>query len=83
MCGYWWLSAHEECRQALQSLGFLISVIGSRGSHSAQVYILEEEQNRFDSEILNNTIVGYNRKFFFSKITRYSYPEYFVSYQRK
>lgn len=79
----WWSSAHEECRQALEYLGFSIRVVGSRGSHGAQVYILEEDQDRFDSEILNNTIVGGNRKFFFSKITRYGFPEYFVSYQRK
>jgi hypothetical protein len=79
----WWTSAHEECTQVLQSLGFSIGVVGSRGSHSAKVYILDEEQDRFDSEILNNTVVGYNRKFFFSKITQWGHPEYFVSYQRK
>ena len=84
MCGYWWWTAREECTQALQSLGFSIRVVGSRGSHSAKVYILDEEQDRFDSEILNNTVVGYNRKFFFSKITSWGgYPEYFVSYQRR
>ena len=79
----WLTSAHEECTQALQYLGFSIRVTGSRGSHNAKVYIPEEDQDRFDSEILNNTIVGSNRKFFFSKITRYGFPEYFVNYQRK
>lgn len=79
----WWTPAHEECRQSLQSLGFSISVVGSRGSHCAKVYILEEEQDRFDSEILNNTVVGNNRKFFFSKVTQWGHPEYFVSYVRK
>lgn len=81
----WWMSAHEECVQALRSLGFSIRVAGSRGSHNAEVYVLEEEQDRFDAEILNNVVVGCYRKFHFSKITQWgqTFSDYWVSYQRK
>lgn len=62
--------AASECQYILRALGFnYAQVHGSRGSHSGEVYISDEEdRERFKNEILYKTVQGISsRKFFFGK----------------
>lgn len=63
------IGAARECEYILRALGYSYAkVYGSRGSHSAKVYISEEDRERFRNEILYKTVQGISpRKFFFSK----------------
>lgn len=61
--------AASECEAILRALGYgYVKVYGSRGSHSAEVYISEEERERFRNELLHKTVQGISpRKFFFAR----------------
>lgn len=62
--------AAYECECILRALGFnYAQVHGSRGSHTAEVYISDEEdRERFKNELLYKTVQGISpRKFFFGK----------------
>lgn len=80
--------AAGECEAIVRALGFnYAQVHGSRGSHSGEVYISEEERERFKNELLYKTVQGISsRKFFFGK---YMHPtlgeipgEFVVNYIR-
>lgn len=81
--------AASECQYILRALGFnYAQVHGSRGSHSGEVYISDEEdRERFKNELLYKTVQGISsRKFFFGK---YMHPtlgeipgEFVVNYIR-
>ena len=61
------LGAAEECRMALLKLGFKnFSIKGQRGSHTADVYMFGDDEERFINEILNNVVIGQYRRFYFS-----------------
>ena len=64
LCG-----AATECEAILRALGYnYAKVYGSRGSHSAEVYISKEDIERFENELLYKTVQGISpRKFFFGK----------------
>lgn len=64
LCG-----AAYECECILRALGYKYAkVYGTRGSHTAEIHISEEERERFKNEILYKTVQGISsRKFFFSK----------------
>ena len=64
-------SAAYECECILRELGYgYVKVYGTRGSHTAEVYISKEERERFRNELLHKTVQGIStRKFFFSKST--------------
>ena len=64
LCG-----AATECEAIVRALGYsYVKVYGSRGSHTAEVYISEEERERFRNELLYKTVQGISpRKFFFQK----------------
>lgn len=66
LCG-----AATECEAILRALGYnYAKVYGSRGSHSAEVYISKEDRERFTNELLHKTVQGISsRKFFFAKYT--------------
>lgn len=66
LCG-----AATECEAILRALGYnYAKVYGSRGSHTAEVYISEEDRERFTNELLHKTVQGISqRKFFFAKYT--------------
>ena len=61
--------AASECEAILRALGYnYAKVYGSRGSHTAEVYISKEDIERFTDELLNKTVQGISpRKFFFAK----------------
>ena len=61
--------AAGECECIVRALGYgYVKVYGSRGSHTAEVYISEEERERFRNELLYKKVQGISsRKFFFSK----------------
>lgn len=63
------LTAAEECKVILRALGYdYASVTGTRGSHTAEVYISEEHREKFRNELLHKTVQGItSRKFFFQK----------------
>lgn len=63
--------AASECECILRALGYgYVKVYGTRGSHSAEIYISKEERERFRNELLHKTVQGISsRKFFFSKCT--------------
>ena len=78
LCG-----AASECEAIVRALGYsYVKVYGSRGSHTAEVYISEEERERFRNELLYKTVQGISpRKFFFAKCihpTLGEIPERFV-----
>lgn len=82
------MGAAGECEYILRALGYdYAKVYGSRGSHSAEVYISEEDRERFSNELLYKTVQGISsRKFFFGK---YMHPtlgeipgEFVVNYIR-
>lgn len=82
------IGAAGECQYILRVLGYnYAKVYGSRGSHSAEVYISEEDRERFENELLYKTVQGISsRKFFFGK---YMHPtlgeipgEFVVNYIR-
>lgn len=83
LCG-----AATECEAIVRALGYsYVKVYGSRGSHTAEVYISEEERERFRNELLYKTVQGISsRKFFFSKCTHPTLGEiparFVVSYIR-
>ena len=64
LCG-----AASECEAILRALGYgYVKVYGSRGSHTAEVYISKEDRERFRNELLHKTVQGISsRKFFFGK----------------
>lgn len=64
LCG-----AATECEAILRALGYgYVKVYGTRGSHTAEVYISKEERERFRNELLHKTVQGISpRKFFFAK----------------
>ena len=75
--------AATECEAILRALGYgYVKVYGTRGSHTAEVYISEEERERFRNELLYKTVQGISpRKFFFAKCihpTLGEIPERFV-----
>lgn len=83
LCG-----AATECEAILRALGYnYAKVYGSRGSHTAEVYISKEDRERFTNELLHKTVQGISpRKFFFGK---YMHPtlgeipgEFVVNYIR-
>ena len=61
--------AANECECIIRALGYnYAKVYGSRGSHTAEVYISKEDRERFTNELLNKTVQGISpRKFFFVK----------------
>ena len=61
--------AASECEAILRALGYgYVKVYGSRGSHTAEVYISKEDRERFRNELLYKTVQGISsRKFFFGK----------------
>ena len=61
--------AASECEAILRALGYgYVKVYGSRGSHTAEVYISKEDRERFTNELLHKTVQGISpRKFFFAK----------------
>jgi hypothetical protein len=61
--------AAYECECILRALGYgYVKVYGTRGSHTAEVYISKEDRERFRNELLNKTVQGVSsRKFFFAK----------------
>lgn len=63
--------AAGECECIVRALGYsYVKVYGTRGSHTAEVYISENERERFKNELLYKTVQGISsRKFFFSKCT--------------
>ena len=63
--------AASECEAILRALGYgYVKVYGSRGSHTAEVYISKEDIERFTDELLHKTVQGISsRKFFFTKCT--------------
>ena len=63
--------AASECEAILRALGYgYVKVYGSRGSHTAEVYISKEDIERFTNELLHKTVQGISsRKFFFAKYT--------------
>lgn len=61
-------SASEECRTALLKLGYhSFHIIGHNGSHHADVYFFNDDENRFKEELLGNIVIGAYRRFYFSK----------------
>jgi hypothetical protein len=64
LCG-----AASECEAILRALGYgYVKVYGTRGSHTAEVYISKEDRERFRKELLYKTVQGISsRKFFFGK----------------
>lgn len=77
------IGAAGECEYILRALGYnYAKVYGSRGSHSAEVYISEEDRERFRNELLYKTVQGISsRKFFFGTYihpTLGEIPEEFV-----
>ena len=83
LCG-----AASECESILRALGYgYVKVYGTRGSHTAEVYISKEERERFRNELLYKTVQGISsRKFFFSKCTHpiigEMHDEFVVNYIR-
>ena len=61
--------AASECEAILRALGYgYVKVYGTRGSHTAEVYISKEDRERFKNELLYKTVQGISsRKFFFAK----------------
>ena len=68
------LGAAEECRMALLKLGFKnFSIKGQRGSHTADVYMFGDDEERFiESQLFDNFDINrwqtkeilFQRKFF-------------------
>jgi hypothetical protein len=61
--------AAYECECILRELGYgYVKVYGTRGSHTAELYISKEDRERFRNELLYKTVQGISsRKFFFGK----------------
>ena len=60
-------SASEECKRALYSLGYTRFIIkGHTGSHHADIYFFDDEEDKFKKELLGNTVIGKHRRFYFS-----------------
>ena len=80
--------AANECECIIRALGYsYVKVYCTRGSHTAEVYISEEERERFRNELLYKKVQGISsRKFFFSKCTHPTLGEisarFVVSYVR-
>jgi hypothetical protein len=76
--------AADECEIVLRFLGFEhIKVHGSKGSHSAELYVPEEDRLAFDGMCLNHTVHGKYRNFFFSIGTHFGVQYHYVSYSKK
>ena len=79
-------SASEECRTALLKLGYhSFRIIGYTGSHHADIYFFESDEDRFKKELLGNTVIGAYRRFYFSKAySSFGYKElcYNVGYSK-
>lgn len=64
---YFCISASEECKQALYSLGYTsFKIKGHTGSHHADIYFFGSDEDRFKKELLGNTVIGDTRRFYFS-----------------
>lgn len=76
--------ASEECRVVLLDLGYnKFKINGERGSHSATVYVWDEDRKKFEEEIVGNIIIGKYRKFYFSRSFNYfGHWNYIVSYKK-
>lgn len=80
-------SASEECRWALYKLGYnRFSIIGYRGSHHADIYFFEEDEEKFKENLLGKSVISGYRKFYFSN--NYNsfgdkLPYYSVGYSKK
>lgn len=84
---YGWNDAGIECELCLRSFGFnCVSLDERKGSHGAELYIPDEDRERFEKEILGRTLVGEYRTFHFSKMSGFGMARwglYYVSYGRK
>ena len=85
--GYSWnIDAGMECELCLRSLGFdYVSLDKRKGSHGAELYIPEEDRERFEKEVVNRTLVGEWRTFHISKMSGFGMARwglYYVSYGR-
>jgi hypothetical protein len=81
------VGAAEECKACLHFLGFrYVSIKKQRGSHGAEIWIPDEDKERFEKEILGNTLIGERRRFFFSHpcdLCGHPSIYYYVSYQQR
>jgi hypothetical protein len=81
------VGAAEECEACLHFLGFrYVSIKKQRGSHGAEIWIPDEDKERFEKEILGNVLIGELRWFFFSHLYNSDgHPSiyYYVSYKYK
>ena len=78
-------AAHEECKAVLEQLGFRsFSIQPKRGSHTAEIYFFDGEEQKFMNELYNKTIETQRRRMFFSKAHPYGLtPYYYVNYLKK
>lgn len=74
------INAADECRLALETLGFPVHIKGQRGAHGAELWVPEEYKEKFEEEIIGTTIIGTYRKFFIGH-TQSEYF-YYVSYSK-
>lgn len=83
----WNIDAGMECELCLRSLGFgYVSLDKRRGSHGAELYIPEEDRERFEKEVVNRTLVGERRTFHISQMSGFGMARwglYYVSYGRR
>lgn len=83
----WRIDAAMECELCLRSLGFgYVKIDRQRGSHGAELYIPEEDRERFEKEVVNRTLVGEYRSFYIGKMSGFGMARwglYYVSYGRK
>jgi len=83
----WNIDAGMECELCLRSLGFdYVSLDKRKGSHGAELYIPEEDRERFEKEVVNRTLVGEWRTFHISQMSGFDMARwglYYVSYGRK
>lgn len=77
--------AHEECKAVLERLGFRhFSIQPERGSHTAEIYFFEGEEQKFMNELYHKTVETGRRRMFFSKTTHCgNLPYYYVNYLKK
>ena len=76
--------AHEECKAVLEQLGFEhFSIQPERGSHTAEIYFFDGEEQKFMEELYHKTVETSRRRMFFSKTSQYGLPYYYVNYLKK
>ena len=78
-------AAHEECKAVLEQLGFRhFRIYPERGSHTAEIYFFDEDEQKFMNELYQKTVVTNRRRMFFSKAHPYGLtPYYYVNYLKK